>query len=260
MNKEIKSPISFRVMKWCKNNILTTLIIVVLVLNVVAILFWFSGDWFFAGSVETFGPLSSYILIWLSIVVASIAACGTTLAFSTSYDSFNITKESLDVTKKALELTRAMTRPFLSYQTGDALMIKTDNEIIAKYSITNSGSLPASEVDYDITFFDIDENITEDNQSIKYPIPNECYQVSGQYSCTTIFPNCSTHLTAQLDLKDKVYMGLNPNIDNGKVKLRLRIFYKFESNNYKTIHTEYIHKVDADGKRERTSIPPQTFT
>lgn len=247
-------------MEWCKNNIIPTIIFLVIIETAIAILIWFSGEWFLAGSRETFGPLNNYVFIWLSIVIASIAAFGTVLAFSTSHDSFNITKESLDITKKALELTRATTRPFLSVQSGDAHMKITANEIITEYVITNSGSLPASEVETDITFFDIDEDVTEDNQSKKYPIPNELYQLSGQSSCTTIFPNRSIRLESQLNLKDKAYMKLNHNIDNGKVKLRLSIFYKYKSSNYKTIQTEYIHKVTANGKRERTYIPPQIFT
>jgi len=191
-------------------------------------------------------PFAAFIVAGLAIIAACITAI--------------IALESLAATKKALELTRAMTRPFLSYQTGDAHMKITDNEIITEYNITNSGSLPASEVDFVLTFFDKDEFISEDNLSKIYPIPNERFQVSGQESCTIIFPNCSTHLTSRLDLKNKVYMGLNHNIVNGKVKLRLSIFYKFMSNIYKTIQTEYIHKVAADGKLERTSIPPQIFS
>jgi len=66
----------------------------------IACLIWFSGDWFFAGSRETFGPLNSYIFIWVSIAIAAIAA-------------LNAGTASI-IASRSLRLTRATTRPFLN--------------------------------------------------------------------------------------------------------------------------------------------------
>jgi len=105
-----------------KKNIILTNVIIFVFIVIVAVIIWLSGDWLYAGSRETFGPLNSYIFVWISILIASIAATNTVIASI-------MTRDSLRITEDSLELTRAIQRPFLNIDRatlffGDPLRIR----------------------------------------------------------------------------------------------------------------------------------------
>lgn len=116
--------------KWFRRNWLWIIVVVGEV--ILACLIWLSGDWFFGGSRQTFGPLNSYIFIWFSIVIATIAALNSVRAS--------------DVASKSLELTRATQRPFLNVESDVTCYMypKSIGRIIV--GINNKGNFPADEV------------------------------------------------------------------------------------------------------------------
>lgn len=123
--------------EWFRRNWL--LIIIVVGEVILAYLIWLSGDWFFGGSRQTFGPLNSYIFIWLSIVIASIAALSSVRAS--------------EMASKSLELTRATTRPFMTYSKF-GITFPSDLAILHIW-ICNTGVHPADNVSVDIALFTI---------------------------------------------------------------------------------------------------------
>jgi len=136
------------------------LIIIVVGEVILACLIWLSGDWFFGGSRQTFGPLNSYIFIWLSIVIASIAALSSVRASV--------------VASKSLELTRATQRPFLNVEGSVTCKIypKSIGRIIA--SINNTGNFPADGVSASCEVRRIKRNAV-DNFSIPFQDEKEYY-------------------------------------------------------------------------------------
>lgn len=108
--------------------IISLTVIVVGAEVIIAILIWFSGDWFLGGSRQTFGPLHNYGFIWLSIVIASIAALNSWIMSH--------------VASKSLELTRATQRPFLTYVV-DNLILDESGTASLKIIVSNKGNLPA---------------------------------------------------------------------------------------------------------------------
>ncbi|MFC2035834.1 hypothetical protein ACFLUJ_06920 [Chloroflexota bacterium] len=71
----------------CKRHILLTNTILIAFITILAMLIWLSGDWFFAGSIVTFGPLHNYVFIWISILIASVAALNAILSSLIARDS-----------------------------------------------------------------------------------------------------------------------------------------------------------------------------
>lgn len=221
--------------QWCKRNRLILIALFALLVSeaILACVIWVSGYWFWAGGRETFGPLSSYILTWLSIAIASIAALGTVFAFSA-------TRESYEVAKESLELTRAMQRPFLAWKASPLITIMP-NMVKLELKIENTGSMPASDVHAYIQFFDKDEVITEDNLSSKYPPPIEQSVLEG-YKFFFLLPNHTFIKDVVLDLGQKSHLDLWENIKNEKVKVRLCIVYKGVDRKHTTIQTGLLQK------------------
>lgn len=126
-----------QLLEWCNRHkqIILINILALFMVVIVAILIWFSGEWFFGGSVQTFGPLHSYGFIWLAILIAILAATNTIIASATAKD--------------ALELTRNTMRPFLTVSGYKIISLsgKAAMEIIIY--IKNSGPLPADSVSVD---------------------------------------------------------------------------------------------------------------
>jgi hypothetical protein len=115
---------------WCRSNPARTTIIVIVVEIVAATLLWIVGD-----LAEDYTNISSYILFWVVVLFASIAAVGSVLASMSAQDS-------LDATNKGLELTRASMRPFLNVM----LTLAKDfnrNRAYLYAEIENTGDFPA---------------------------------------------------------------------------------------------------------------------
>lgn len=139
--------------EWFRRNWLWIIVVVGEV--ILACLIWLSGDWFFGGSRQTFGPLNSYIFIWLSIVIATIAA-------------LNSMKAS-DVASKSLELTRATQRPFLSITSIVHQPPKTVEIIFC-----NTGALPSDSNTFQAIFSETkDFSEPNDLNKLSHPIIHE---------------------------------------------------------------------------------------
>jgi len=124
MNKAERSP------GWFHSRPVITNIIVAIVEIIIAILLWMLGDFS-----TVFVNISVYILIWVAVLFASIAAVSSILASMSAHDS-------LVLTGKGLELTRASQRPFLNVM----LTLARDfnrNRAYLYAEIENTGDIPA---------------------------------------------------------------------------------------------------------------------
>lgn len=123
---------------WCRRHIILTNLIVLVCEVVLAVLIWFV----FNGS-QAFGSVNSYAFIWLSIVIASVAALSSMFGSVSEHDSLTVTTQSLERTTEALELTRATTRPFLNVSTPKSIVAQSSMELV----ICNTGNIPADRVE-----------------------------------------------------------------------------------------------------------------
>ena len=159
-----------RIIECFRRNWLITNIIIVLGEIIIACLIWLSGDWFLAGSRETFGPLNSYIFIWLSIVIATVAA-------------FNTVRASL-IASKSLELSRATTRPFLNVVGGISVIWSRNDGSPTPVNyfvihVGNTGIFPADHVSVVLNV----SKTNSDNQKhlfvVEGEIPSICFPGEG---------------------------------------------------------------------------------
>ncbi|MFC2033292.1 hypothetical protein ACFLUB_02075 [Chloroflexota bacterium] len=100
--------------------------------------------------------------------------------------------------------------------------------------IRNSGSLPATNIQSNITFFHVDESVTKDNVSSQFQ------QVEEKEASPSAFPNASFIKHCVLDLTDRNDSALWEQIQEGTVKMRLRITYESLRRKHLTIQTEEI--------------------
>lgn len=172
---------------------------------------------------------------FLSIVVATFFASG-----------------SLALTSKSLELTRNAIRPFI--YTADSINVKrVEKYITLTFNIYNSGSLPGKDVYTDITFFDKDEEITEENLSSKYA-PEE---VKSKPSI--LFPNSKYYHSYIIDLNQEADSKIWDDIMQGKTKCRVRTTYTSLGRKYVTIQTEELAKQEWAEGIVTKPIPPQKW-
>jgi hypothetical protein len=229
----------------CRRHIIRTNLALIGIEVGVAFLVWFIFD-----GRQTFGPLNTYVIVCLSVVVASIAALNSMFASVSAHDSLVTTQESL-------ELTRATQRPFLSLYPEPRPVISETNKALIEFKIQNSGSLPASDVKAELTFYDKNDEVTEDNRSKKYPSES---QLTGSF---LVFPNTYIHEEYELNLSDIDDVKLLQNMERGNIKFRIHITYKNLDSECLTIQTEQITRlVQRSGTRklETIPIPPQKWT
>ena len=232
---------SNRLIEWCKHNVIRTNLILL-----VGEVIFASLIWLIFGGRQTFGPLNTYVIVCVSVVIASIAALNSIFA------SINA-RDSLTATRKSLELTRKMIRPFLSMSDVMIPVSRIGDNVTLTFKIENSGSLPSNDAHADIDFFDEDEEVTEDNLSNKYRRPDR----TGDHSL--VFPNNHYYELFILNLQDKDDVELWRNITKGKAKFRLRIMYTTFDNEYITIQTEHIAKPELVEKLQLLPILPQRW-
>ena len=199
--------------EWFSKNWLIVNIIVVVTEVILAFLIWFSGDWFFAGSRETFGPLNSYIFIWFSIAIATIAA-------------LNSARASV-VASKSLELSRATTRPFLNVVGGISVIWSRNDGSPTPVNyfvihIGNTGIFPADHVSVVLNV----SKTNSDNQKhlfvVEREIPSICFP--GEEIINLIF--------REAEEKEKLTVALK-----GKLKVQIEISYQNKL-------TQRIHKTN----------------
>jgi hypothetical protein len=229
-----------RLVSWCRRHIIWTNLIVLWFEIIVASLIWLTF-----GGTQTFGSLNTYVIVCLSIVIASIAALNSMFASVAAHDS-------LVTTQKSLELTRNSIRPFL-YIAGSIGVDKVGKYIKLTFAIQNSGSLPGEDVHVDIDFFDEGEKVTEENTSSKYTVPTR------ELESPLLFPNSVFYEGYVLDSESKNDLELWDNIVKGKTKCRVRISYKSLEREHITIITEKLAKQEWEDKIVTSPIPPQKW-
>ncbi len=186
---------------------------------------------FFSYITETYGQ--QYAISLTALLVAIVAAVATLLSLSWSRDTV---------------------RPFLSLF---GVKIKLDSigkdRVSIEFSIKNSGSLPATDVDVDIDFFSHDEEVTDNNSSSKFA-PATKLPVTPM-----LIPYNDYISVYTFDLKDRDDVELWENIRKGKTKVRLRIRYKSLGRKHLTIQTEQISRLHRGKDFEFVPIPPQNW-
>lgn len=172
-------------MKYLRKHIIRTNILLIAVEVILASIIWFSGDWFFAGSEETFGTLHGYIFLWIALIIATIAALNSIFASVSAHDSFVTTTASL-------ELTRVTTRPFLNVQLSLTKRMSLDRAIFTT-EIENTGNLPADKVTVDCSWY------IEESGNVK-----KCSLELEKPSQSTVFPADKAHCTYLVKGKENV--------------------------------------------------------
>ena len=184
----------------------------------------------FSYAAENYGQ--QYAISLTALLVASIAAVATLLSLSWARD---------------------IVRPFLSHFGIEVTLDGTGKDYVSiAFSIQNSGSLPATDIDVDIDFFDDAEEVTENNSSSKFA------PATKLPTTPMILPNNDYTSEYTLDLKDRNDVELWENIRKGKTKVRLRIRYKSLGRKHLTIQTERISR-PLRGKSLWVPIPPQKW-
>lgn len=186
---------------------------------------------------------------FLSIIVATFFA-SRSLKFTTK--SLESTRETLKLTTESLELTRNAIRPFVS-SVGTIPVSYTADTITLTFQIINSGSIPASNVNTLIDFFDKDEEVKVDNLSNKYLPPNR------QSGYSLMLPKNMHYEKFILDMKDKGDIQLWQNIQRGEVKLRLRTTYESLGRKHGTIQTNQIVKLKGQKDLQLIPVLPQEW-
>lgn len=220
-------------MQWFRNHIGWTNVILVTVEVALASLIWFSGACFFAGSRETFGPLNSYIFIWLSIIIATMAVINSVFATT---------------------LANETQRPWLYMIGGNITATERDNRYtVLPFILCNSGPLPATNIDSHIDFFANEEEITEDNESRVFKVAT-----SGEET-PMLLPNDTYTEEFVLDNQNPNDGQLLDCIKQGKTKVRFRISYESLSRKHLTIQTYRLSKLEWQEDLALIPIPPQKW-
>lgn len=224
---------SNKLIEWCRHNVIPTTLIVLGVEVIVACLIWF-----IFGGRQTFGPLNTYVIVCLSVVIASIAALNSMFASISARDSLTATRESL-------ELTRNTTIPFLtlsSYyvisptQSGDANM---EIELVIK----NTGSLPADSVSVETSLLASDVTNGSERQ----------LQTDGLVDGAIYFPAIEEHLhivptpnTVQLILDEKT-----------TIRIIINYQHRLAKEDYETVLSYRIFRTP-DGKYLFKPVPKES--
>ncbi|OGO01565.1 MAG: hypothetical protein A2Y90_01435 [Chloroflexi bacterium RBG_13_52_12] len=200
-------------------------------------------------------------LFWIlaSLVIAFVVVLGIYQEIAISFAVLSImistffASRSLKLANESLKLTRHKIRPFLYVQTGDFKGGQPPKAGILNFEIKNSGVLPGEVLNVEISYFDENEIVTIDNESKVFPAESV---ISPQ---PVIFPNASYFIDHQINLKLEPGVRIWEAIKNGRVKTRHRIRYKDKNNEYLTIQTEQLIKVNENILR-RAIVSPQYWT
>lgn len=125
-------------------------------------------------------------------------------------------------------------RPYV-FRSGDIDMRETQDEVAIECQVLNSGRIPANNIRVETNLFDINEEVTENNASKKYPDANDVAP-----EVPVLFPNNKLNLNHSIDLKGELGKRLWNDIKAGQVKLRWRIRYKSYGREHITIQTEQL--------------------
>jgi len=212
-------------------------------------LFWFSGSWFFAGSVETFGPLHNYIFIWVPVGIATMAAWNALVSSIIASNSFDAAKESLNLTRESLELTRATTRPFLNVDQFGVNWSRNDGQPTSVeefiFGLCNMGSFPADQVS---VLMKVSKNNMDNQQHLL---------LDSEEIPTICFPSDEIHNRhfRKVDEKEKLEVELE-----GELKVRIEIEYKnkLTQQTHKT-NRSYLVLYNPTARCDPTKLPKEDY-
>jgi len=195
-----------RLMARFRRHIIQTNLIVLGAEGILACLLWFSGEWFFSGSKETFGPLNNYVFIWLSILVATIAALNAVLASTIASDS---QRPFVNVN-----------RIHVNWSRNDSSPIAVENFLIG---INNAGVFPADQVSI---FFNVCGSDGDKEKQHLFKMHEE--------NAAIYFPNedMPNLMFVEADTKDKLTVQ-----SGGKLQVKIIISYenKLTQKTHKTV-------------------------
>jgi hypothetical protein len=158
----------------------------------------------------------------------------------------------------SLKWSRDTIRPFLSCQHGHVITnIVTDKagseHVNIPFRICNSGSLPATNINTDIHFFEHDEEVSDSNRSNKFEIATKI-PIEPM-----LLPNAEYIVSYILDLPKSNDAMLWENIKKGTVKVRIKISYGCLGRRFLTIQTEEISRPDYEKGLVFVPVQPQKW-
>lgn len=134
----------------------------------------------------------------------------------------------------SLEWATTTMRPYVS-RSDDIQINQSPGYLTIEFQLLNSGRIPASDVSIETDLFGINEEVTEDNASKKYPGAND---VAPRIA--VLFPNNKYYLNYTINLNEKLGRKLRDDILAGQVVFRLRIKYRSHGREHLTIQTEQL--------------------
>lgn len=196
-------------------------------------------------------------VFWLitALAIAFVVVLGIYQSIAISFAVLSIfvstffAARSLKIASESLRLTRNNIRPFLSVQPGDIKGEFSDKVVSLFYEIKNTGVLPGELINVDIAFFSEDEIVTNNNDSKEFA--TELVTLPQQI----LFPNAAYKIAHTINTRIESGARIFEAIRNGKIKTRHCIRYKDNNNEYLTIQTEKLYKINENTLR-RIIISP----
>ena len=209
-----------------KHIVLTNIAIVIVGVNF-AVIVWRSGDWFFAGSVQTFGPLNNYAFICLSLVIAAIAALNsvfaTTIASDTGRPFLNVSRISAQFNGDGINPS-----PIRYFMVG----------------VDNTGNYPADQVSITLEIWK-----TTDNNKHKLILDGE--------ETPIYFPNVGNPNLRFLETNDNNTLTTNVG-EKLHTKIEVAYYNKLKQSKHRTIRS-YWTEYNNTANHEPTPIPAEDY-
>jgi len=161
---------------------------------------------------------------------------------------------ALIVASISLDWATITMRPYIS-RSGNITIKKNPNDITIDFPVLNSGRIPASDVSIETDLFDINEEVTENNASKKYPGANNVAPL-----ISVLFPNTTYYLNYMIYVNEKLGKKLWDDILVGQVKFRFRIKYKSYGREHLTIQTEQLGPIKGVSYPQITPLGLQKWT
>ena len=189
--------------------------------------------WTLGGGRETFGPLSSYIFISLSLIIATAAAASSAI--------------SSMIASSSLKLTRATQRPFLNKRQFYVDWSSTDGKQTSVnyfcFGYYNKGAFPADQVS---VLMKISKKETDDKQYLF---------AASEGTPSLCFPNeeiVDLRFT-EVDDKEKLVVDLK---DELIVRIEIEYKNKLTQETYKT-NRSYLVQYDPTARGDPTPLPKE---
>lgn len=161
---------------------------------------------------------------------------------------------ALIVASISLDWATTTMRPYVSHS-GNIAIKKNPNDITIDFPVLNSGRIPANDVRIETDLFDINEEVTENNASKKYPGANTVAPL-----ISVLFPNTTYYLNYIIYVNKELGKKLWDDILVGQVNFRFRIKYKSYGREHLTIQTEQLGPIKGVPYPQMTPLGLQKWT